>query len=1517
MRRFGRILAVLGIFLLVRGGSADAAPPDRSADAALDVMPDTGDRFEAADELLAAKKWARALDKLAQIADEAEDTVWSDDGKIYAPVTVHIRNRMISMPAEGLAFYRLQYDPEAGAMFREGLSKQSVPALDGVDARYPASSFAAQALDAAASVLIDQARFDDAADRLLRLLARPVPADASRADTQLRAAALAKLAFCMARLGDDGGSAGALERLRKLGVAGEVRIGGGGIGLDALVRAALVRSGPAYVPERADAWPMPGGSLLHDRPMRDVGFKLSKRWEHKIGDDSKWPVGPTVINVRSSISLSYHAGPGAIVPSVSPLPATDAEGVVYVSTGREVFAFDHITGRVRWSTKPQAAPSQGGRQVTLWMAQNQVLAMAWPSWQGGASVSVGGGKVFALEHSGTGFLIFRALSAFDAATGSRLWSLRQRNTDGGFESEACFPWAPKFVELSDGPAVVGLALHRDQMFLCSLDANTGKLKWKVYVCADPTQAMAMYGRSASGPAWGQPVIISGGVAYAATGMGVAAAVDVSNGRVRWISRYPRSAIRVVGGDPRLGRATNYQHQGGWQAGFPVLAGSRLFVAPSDANELVVFDRRTGAIVGQIPRGEFTHFAGVRNGDVIFTGKETAAVDARTGVFRWLVPTPFAPEGIPVLSETALLIPAKGQLCEITLDGPVVRRLHSIAGANTDLPLGNIVCCEGRLIAANRAYVTAYFSFEETYAFLSKKIEQDPKSVKTLLDRADLCYLHGKYADSLRDALAAENAMGPGAAADAKLAERLKRMMFETRLMLSEHDAPNAVMHADAARAYIFSDVARVRFHIARAAALIAGKRYQDAVDEYVTIAEKMAGVKLTIGSTSGPAATIAQALTGELVRRHGIGVYARADARIRAKYDRAALDKDAAALRELYLAHPHGSLADNCLFELAGIAIKEKYGLGRAQNYLLSLTRLYPHSELLGEAFGMLLVNCEQSGRYHLAGTLLRDVREKHPLVVIPWKGENVPGGALCDRLMKLDEFRRAARGRGLPVLIPPLRMVWETETGFEVPVTVISGENCFDRGIGLAADVVPGRQPHQYYGRITRLRAFDVATGRTLWTSTTDVHWSMGDIERDDSPWGRSKFRALVACSGGVAALCHPDGVVAFDIATGRRLWEKTWKRPAAANPMQWFDHRIFGQMHHLLRQSVNMRPVFASDAGRLFCYLPDTRLMCVDVATGRALWEARDKGFARGAIGLFDDIVAVAGIQPNTIIAYDALSGRKVYSKEQPGTLPGRPAYDTARRLIFVADGSRVLCHRADDFRQVWASQPEKSTYLASQPWYIQVLSGEQIAVLRYNRVGDATGYELVMFDAENGNRAWAVFASKYVRKGRDYTRTNVSQAPVFGSRFVFIPAQHYERKYVNKGYQTKQGLMVLVLDRKTGKTLRECRQEGENIYPFSVTGTAEHAVIIVREYDRARGRHAAKLQVVSGETAKSALSVGLSDIPTSGILHNLMLQRMSAVATIDGKVIVPTYKGLTCCGAGGAAPEPEPKDKKNEKQ
>ncbi len=1517
MRRANFCLAALIAIWPALCGPAAAASNARSAEAVLDVMPDTGDRLELVDELLKAKKWARALEKLAQIAEEAEGTVWSTDGTIYIPLEAHIRNRMIAMPAEGLAFYRLRYDPEAEAMLREGVAKQSVAILDAVGAAYPASSFAGPALDAAASVLIDRGNFDAASDRLLRLLDRPRAAGAPASETRLRAAALAKLAFCRAGLGDQAGARQALDRLRKLGDAGRISAGGGTIGLDALVAAALERAPAPDIPPRVEAWSMPGGSLAHARPMAAPRFNLSKRWEHRIRAVPS-SAGPAAVRrlPRGGRAVVFNQRGQRQAPAASPLPAMDAAGVMYVNTGERVIAFEHITGRVRWTSKPPRAPAPapaGPRVIGGWAYQGRFMALLWPAWPGGSSVSLGGGKVFALEHARDTRtqLLARSLAAFDAATGSRLWTIRQDAAGHGFEAGAFFPWAPKFVDLPGGPVVIGQACYREQMFLCSVDANTGKLKWKVYLCADPTRVMTMYGRPGGPLALGQPAVIGDGVVYAATGMGVVAAVDARTGGVRWLSRYPRSAVRVVAGDPRRGRITQYQPKGGWGGGFPVLAGGRLFVAPADANELLLFDRRTGAILKQIPRGEFAWFAGVRNGAAVLVGKETAAVDVETGVFEWLMPTALDIHGMPVLSETALIIPTKGQVCEIALDAPVVRRLHPVAGANVKLPLGNLVCFQGRLLAANPFFVTGYFSFDETYTFLTKQIEKDPRAIKPLMDRADLCHLHRRYGDALRDLQTVERALGAEGTSDDKLSARLKRMMFETRLMLSETDVPNAVAHADAAEPYIFSPAARVRFHLARGAALVGARRHEDAIDAYVTIAEELGTVKLPRDDESSEsAAMVAQARIGQLVDHHGHGVYARVDKRLRPTYEQAVAAGDSAALRTLYLAHPHSSLADNCLFELAKLTAGEKYGEARAQSYLLSLARGYLRSDVLDEAVGMLVANCEKSGRYHLAAVVLRDLRDRHPAAKISWKGETISPGELYDRLLALEAFRRAARGRGLPLLVPPLRTLWRAGDGLELPVAVISDENCFDRGIGLAVDVAPGPPPHQYYGRISRVRAFDMADGRTLWRAKLNVAWSFGDLETDTSPWARSRHRALVVCSGAVAAFCHSDGVAAFDIGTGRPLWTVKWKRPVARNPTQWFDQAAFRRLNYRVRRSVNPRPVFTSDAGRLFCYLPDTRLLCIDTATGRTLWQAKGKGFGRGTIGLFNDVLVVTTIQPNTIVGYETRTGRLLYTKqEQAGPSPSTPAYDRERGRVFVSDGNRLTCYRATDGGRLWTSKGGPPSAIGPQPWYLRALSGEQVAVFKQNRQGKSTGWELTLVGGKDGKPVWSKFIGLYERKGRDFRRINCVHSPLFAGRFIFVPTQEYERKTVNKRAQTRRGQAVVVLDRKTGKTLRSFKQDG-TVYPVAGAGTAEHAAMVYREVDPRGRRQVLRLHVISGETGKSVLTDSLTDIPASGIQFSLILQRFLPTVTVDGRLVVPNGKGLTCYGTGGSEVKNEKK-------
>ena len=136
MKRDNLVPALAAALLVLSWTCAAPAQENRYLDAVLDIMPDMGDRFESVDELIAEAKWDRALQKLEDIVEEAGDTVWSVDGRVYMSVRDYITQRILAMPPEGLAFYRLRYDPEARALLEAGLVRQDIAMLDEVDARY-------------------------------------------------------------------------------------------------------------------------------------------------------------------------------------------------------------------------------------------------------------------------------------------------------------------------------------------------------------------------------------------------------------------------------------------------------------------------------------------------------------------------------------------------------------------------------------------------------------------------------------------------------------------------------------------------------------------------------------------------------------------------------------------------------------------------------------------------------------------------------------------------------------------------------------------------------------------------------------------------------------------------------------------------------------------------------------------------------------------------------------------------------------------------------------------------------------------------------------------------------------------------------------------------------------------------------------------------------------------------------------------------------------------------------------
>jgi outer membrane protein assembly factor BamB len=387
------------------------------------------------------------------------------------------------------------------------------------------------------------------------------------------------------------------------------------------------------------------------------------------------------------------------------------------------------------------------------------------------------------------------------------------------------------------------------------------------------------------------------------------------------------------------------------------------------------------------------------------------------------------------------------------------------------------------------------------------------------------------------------------------------------------------------------------------------------------------------------------------------------------------------------------------------------------------------------------------------------------------------------------------------------------------------------------------------------------------------------------------------VICSGGVVTLCHPAGLLSFDVATGKRLWEKRWKHPNAAQQTRWINPAALGNVHYRVRQCVNQRPVFAADAGRIFYCLPTGAIGCVDAMTGERVWETSHKGFATGRLGIFGDLVLMAELQPNRVVAYSALDGREVYARLRTGSCPAAPAFDRLRGRVYLDDGDRLVCHQADDFRQLWAAPAPSGPSSSTIPRALTALPDGTVGVLRHARVGNMTGYELALYGGDGGKHLWTTSVDRYHRRGRDYSRINTIYTPAFGGRHVYMPARVYNRTYRNNRSSYTSGTSIFVVDRRTGKRLHEVKVPGANVHPVAFRATAGHGVAVARTYDSKSRRMALQLLVVDGTTGKHVLDEPLMAGSSLSAGGGLLWQRVCPVATMDGRLLVSDGRQIRC--------------------
>ncbi len=1267
-------------------------------------------------ELARAQQWEKMCDVLQRVI-EGDPRIFPDlkpellyaavhstDGEVYRPAREVCLLELARLPPEGLATYRSLYDRAARDAFEAAAAETTIEErLAGYAAVYEpylVSSYGDDALEAAADLNLALGRHDEALAQLRRLL-DVYPKDTDR-DLPM---ALAKAAYCAARLGNGEIRAALLDRLLTDHAEARIRIEGAALparDLPAHAALAMRRSG---ADPSGDDWPcalgnpagtgvgedlpdtLPPGPLwrfgLHERDARLVA--RNGHWVPDKRDRAPSPEPGT--RTSKECARAY--------PAVRPIVV---DGVVYYKDGREVVARLASSGALVhvlefFSDQKMLAlrhdepmpvgwvrPGAGGRNAATSAITEEIYRyldygghtvaatrdhLVTVAWQGAAPAHyiTGPGRPDPRPS---------LLAVYKRDEGKTHWvwdstpdlcSLAIRADPVLFAAWKRDWIAHQFVQFL-GPGLIRdgvlytLAQEPDSGFgvaLWAFRVEDGRVLFRTQLHRRDEAERAL-------PA-GAALAVAGGVVYALTGAGVVAAVDaLAPGRIKWIRRYPRSIESGGAGGrvPTLRQRLAYND--------PIVAGGLVLCAPVDGKSFFAIDADTGRLVWEMPlsreTGTVQHVLGVGGGALVLAGSDSVvAVEVATGKRRWgpHLLQDVSAFGRGFLGPRYAYVPTRLPRMNSTR----IQRYEIATGAMApplrfDVErLGNLLSVGGRLIVANDEEILCFSTPEAERGRLDRR-GGDPAAIdfeRGLLALAGSPPAREEAAACFRRALAAPPRQGHFAEG------YCEQVALDNLYALARERAsvePLAEARAIAKSLDELRGAGRPRLNAAQAefvAIEVLAKAGRS--DEALALIERFpadyAAEKVASGGQILAAATAARALRQRLLERRDFR--AAFEKRVRAAISAAAERGDLEELLALPARLDHEAPSEEAYFALA--RLHEGRGeIGLAALAYRSVVEHHPDHARCPEA------------QLELARLLL---------------GQGLAGEARRWRdraVARIDEEQRrrlapllstisdALVGAGKIGLLPkvslPLRAAPLAAAG-ESPV-VVDG--------ALREDLPPGYV----------VTADDA--GYSAWDGAGTRLWRVGNAAGEALPPGPPGSADTAAAAAAVASarsaiavgndllLADVTGVVRVDALTG----EVRWQRPplpehaaaAARHAMVDLREELARAFAEGVRARRNPLPSHALAGTLLLRVNPRSGIEAYDVATGSLAWQDIDvKGPTVGGPHVEGRLFAVGWAEPAVVRVLD-LDGREVSAVREGGVLLAPPVLDPLGRLFVVAGGA-----------------------------------------------------------------------------------------------------------------------------------------------------------------------------------------------------------------------------------------------------
>lgn len=648
-------------------------------------------QFASAIEQIRAARWNDAADELSRIMNSEGDALVPVAPGRYLNVRRYANLIAVTLPQEGLKAFRERIDTQAMLEFERGRDSTDELSLRRVVRDAFASSVGGDALLLLGDTACERQDFDAARSYWMQLLAYPDRASSGSTPPVFRfpdsgtprPAILSRLILCSLLEGNRDRDRAQQELAAFARLYPDARgefAGRSGVYAEILKQIA----------KESESWRLQ--TTVNDMPT----FAVNAR---RNGVFSEQPEFEVPIWSHEIAADAYRSGEASEFFERKPLSTFPVvhEKYVFINDAQRILAFEAATGRPAWSegenSSPVIYPTVPDPQPPL---PEYPLAGS-PCY----TMSISEGRLYARMGSPvTGKSVREQRPQFsqlvcldiDRGEGKLVWRIDSSEAFPGglaFEGSPVVDGARLFVALRQG-------FPETQSNVACIDAESGRPLWNRRIGAavsDLSESQNLVSHHL--------LTLGDDAAFYATEMGGIAALEKSDGVIRWVTTYPAAGGRLAqyAGDPaKPGLTPCLYHQG------------LVIVAPRDCHEIFAIDASTGARLWErtLPGG-VTQLLGVGSGALVAAGNSLWGLDPVSGRVRWQVgysdPTAGS-YGQGLLAGTNAYWPTHDEIYIVDQSTGEIRRRIPLSSLY-ELEGGNLAMGSGFLVVAGPQRITLF------------------------------------------------------------------------------------------------------------------------------------------------------------------------------------------------------------------------------------------------------------------------------------------------------------------------------------------------------------------------------------------------------------------------------------------------------------------------------------------------------------------------------------------------------------------------------------------------------------------------------------------------------------------------------------------------------------------------------------------------------------------------------------------------------------------------------------------